>query len=148
MALNLAALKTSPGLPGAGGADYPATRTLCANAWGDAIQAWAATVVPASTTVTAATATLKTALDAAFAAPSAAAGMETAMTAFALTVAGGMAPAFIAVPPPAPVGFAAQFASNATTRQLGVDKVANALQAWALTGLATPSGGGPAVNWS
>jgi hypothetical protein len=148
MALNLAALKSSPGLPGAGNADYPPTLAACVTAWCAAIQAWASAVVPASTTVAAATATLNGALTAAFGTTGAAAAMETAMTAFGATVGGGMAPAFVAVPPPAPVGFATLFSSNSATKQGGVDKVADALHAWALTGTATPSGGGPAVNWS
>lgn len=148
MPMLIAALQN--GLPGAGGADYPATRTACANAWGDAVQSWMVGVIPASTTVAAATVTLKTALDAAFAAPAAAALMETAFAAFAGTVAAGMlAGGWAAAPPVAPVNIAAVFALPApTTRQEGVNRVATALDTWARTALATPTLGGPAVNWS
>lgn len=149
MALVIAAMKTSPGLPGAGGAAYPATRAACAAAWAAAIEAWASAVVPASTAVTAAVAALETALNAAFGNPAAAAAMETAFATFGAAVGVGMAPAFTAVPPPAPVGFAAVFAmAHPATRQEGVDRVADALDLWMKTGTATPSGGGSPANWS
>lgn len=149
MTLVLAKLKSSPGLPGASGADYPATRLACAQAWADAMGQYAAAIVPASTTVAAAAATLATALNTAFSAPAAAAGMETAFAAFATTVGSGMAPAFTGTPPPAPVGFAAIFAMTPpSTRQDGVDRVADAIDLWIKTGVATPSGPGSPVNWS
>lgn len=91
--------------------DPPGTVSECAQAWADAVQAYFAGVVPSSTTVTAAAATLKTALESVFNAgaasdPStAASSMETAFAAFATTVAGGMAPAFVATPPTGQIGF-------------------------------------------
>lgn len=134
MPLLLTALTTSPGIPGAGGADYPATRLACAQAWADAAQAWAAGIVPPSLTVATAAATLATALDAAFASTAAAAAMESAFLAFATTVGTGIV-GYFSIPPPAPIGFATLFLSSESTRQGGVDKVANALDAWMRTGV-------------
>lgn len=141
MPLNPAALTSSPGLPGAAGADYPTTRAECAQAWAAAVGDWAAAIVPASTTVSAAQSTLEAALLGAFGGPDAATvatAMDAAFLAFATTLAGGMAGAgFAGVPPPAPVGFAALFATPAATRVDGVAKVATRLQAWMITGTAT-----------
>lgn len=139
MPLNPAALTSSPGLPGAGGADYPATRAECAQAWATAVGAWATGIIPASTTVVAAQATLQTALLSAFGGPDAATvatAMDAAFLAFATTVGGGMA-GFVPVPPVAPVGFALLFASPAATRADGVAKVATRLQSWMITGVST-----------
>src|SRR5687768_8591443 len=111
MPLLLTALTSSPGIPGAGGADYPATRLACAQAWADAAQAWAASIVPVSTTVAAAAATLAAALNTAFGSGTVAASMEAAFLAFATTIGTGMA-GYTPVPPPAPIGFAAMFTTN------------------------------------
>jgi len=127
----------------------PADVPGCAQAWADAMEAYAAGVVPASLTVSAAAATLSGALSAAFASPAAAPGMETAFAAFAATVGGGMAPAFVAVPPPAPVGFAVQFAGpKPETHADAAAALRSLIDAWMKTGTATPSGGGAPVNWS
>lgn len=140
MPLDLSALKSSPGLPGAGGAAYPATRSACAQAWADAMESYAADIVPVSTTVAAAAAALATALDSAFGAGSVsavAAAMETAFAAFATSVGGGMA-GYTPTPPATPVGFAALFAPPyPESRQDGVDAVADAIDAWLTTGTAT-----------
>lgn len=129
-------------------ADPPPTIAECATAWADALEAHFSAVVPASTTVSAARATLETALAAAFASPAAAPGMEAAFAAFATTVGGGMAPAFVATPPPAPVGFAAQFLVQPTTHAEAAAAIASLVGTWARTGSATPSGGGSPVPWS
>lgn len=136
MPLLLSALTSSPGLPSPDGEPYPASTGLCVLEWALAVQAWATGIVPPSATVAAAAATLQTALLAAFSSASAAAAMEAAFLAFATTVGGGMA-GYVPTPPPAPVGFASLFASNETTRAAGIAKVANALDAWMRTGLAT-----------
>jgi hypothetical protein len=129
-------------------ADPPPTIAACATAWADAVEAHFSAIVPASTTVSAARATLESALAVAFASPAAAPGMEIAFAAFAVTVGGGMAPAFVATPPPAPVGFAAQFLVQPPTHAAAAAAVAALLGAWARTGTATPSGGGAPVPWS
>lgn len=129
-------------------ADPPPTIAGCAAAWADAVEAHFSAVVPASTTVSEARATLETALASAFASPAAAPGLEAAFAAFAVTVGAGMAPAFVATPPPAPVGFALQFLVQPTTHAAAAAAIAALLDTWARTGTATPSGGGAPVAWS
>src|SRR5690606_31078956 len=84
----------------------PDTVAACAQAWADAVGSYASGVVPASTSVAAAAATLAGALASAFETEDASVPMDTAFQAFAVTVGTGMAPAFVAAPPPSPVGFA------------------------------------------
>lgn len=121
----------------------------CAAQWAAAVGDYASGVVPASTTVAAAQATLEAALAAAFAQPAAAPAIETAFAAFGVTVGGGMAPAFVAVPPAVPVGFVAQFAGpKPTTHAAAALAISTLIDTWARTGTATPSGGGAPVPWS
>jgi hypothetical protein len=120
-----------------------------ANAWADAIVNGFTSIVPASTTVAAAKPALIAAIKTAFEAPSAAAGLEAALAAFAGTVGGGMAGAgFTATVPPAAVGFATMFAgAQPATRADSAARIADKIIAWAKTGLGTPASG-TAINWS
>lgn len=128
--------------------DPPATIAACAAAWADAIEQYASGIAPASTTVSAAAATLETALVSAFgSAGGAAALMETAFAAFAVSVGGGMA-GFVATPPPAPVGFALLGAAQPATHDAAASDWASAIHAWMGTGTATPTLGGPPITWS
>jgi hypothetical protein len=127
------------------GSDIPS----CASKWADAIATYFTPVVPPSTMVAAAKATLTAQLAAAFAQPFAPPAMDLACTAFALTVAGGMALAFVAVPPPAPIGWATLLAEPyPISAAEAAQKIATALDARARTGTATPSVGGSPVPWS
>lgn len=119
-----------------------ATRAECAGQWADAIEAYAAGVVPASTAVAAAAATLETALASAFAgtvAATTASSLETAFAAFATTVAGGMAAAgFTGVPPAGAVGFSGLFAPPfPATHADAAQDFADAIHAWMTSGTAT-----------
>jgi len=130
-------------------ASPPPSSAGCAASWASAMSTYANAVVPPSTTVAAAVSTLQGALATAFASPAAAPGMESAFTAFAVTVGGGMAPAFVAVPPPSPVGFAAQFAgAHPATHAAAAAALRLMIDTWMRTGTATPSGGGAPVPWS
>lgn len=132
----------------------PETRVLCATAWADAMEDYAGGVVPTSTAVTAATATLDSALASAFDSTDAAAtaaSMEAAFAAFAVTVGAGMAPAFVATPPPGSVGFSGLFATPfPATHAIAALSMRNAIDDWIKTGLAQVDGGPPPppVNWS
>lgn len=121
-------------------ADPPDTRALCAQAWADAVKAYAAGIVPPSTTVTAAAATLSTALAGAFAtveAPYAGPAMETAFAAFAVTVGGGMT-GYTPTPPAGTVGFADQFAGAAPeTHADAADAISGLIHDWLTTGTST-----------
>lgn len=118
-------------------ADPPATAAQCAQTWADAVQAYATGIVPPSATVAAAAATLASALVAPFGSSDAAAGMEGAFSAFAVTVGGGMA-GYTAIPPPAPVGFSTQFAGAkpATHKEAG-QQIGALIDGWMRTGTAT-----------
>lgn len=138
MPLMSSALTLSPGLPGAGGRAYPASRQAAAAEWADAVEAWISGITPPSTTIHVARTSLEIALASAFGTHNAGPAMDAAFQSFGTLVAAGMLPSFAAVPPPAPVGFAsALFAEKPATRQAGVDLIASALQSWALSGLAT-----------
>jgi hypothetical protein len=129
--------------------DAPATVLAAAQAWAQAAVFYAGSVVPASTTVSAAGATLQSALASAFGTTSAAAPMETALAAFATTVAGGMAGAgFAGTPPAGAVGFAGLFAVTRETTEAAADAVSAAIDAWMKTGTAVPLAGGAAVLWA
>lgn len=147
MALNLAALTGSPGLPGAAERAYPATAAACAQEWAGAMTAYASSIVPPSTTVTAAGTTLQSALTSAFALAPASrlAAAQTALLAWAVTVGGGMSP-FVATPP-ATSPFATAFLTPVTTRAAGAAAVAASIQAWMITGSAVLAPAG-AVPWS
>lgn len=116
----------------------PATSAQCAQAWADAVSSYAAAIVPPSTTVSAAASALAGALAGAFASPAAAPGMESAFAAFAASVGAGMAAAgFSAVPPPAPVGFAQQFAgAKPETHTQAAQAIATLIDTWMRTGVA------------
>ncbi len=127
--------------------DPPGSVAECADAWASAVGSFASSIVPASTTVTAAQATLSGALASAFASPSAAAPMESAFAAFAITVGSGMT-GFVPTPPPAPVGFALQGTATPSTHADAAAQWASRIDLWLKTGTATPSGGGSPVPWS
>ena len=130
--------------------DNPATaRASAASSWASAMQSYATAVVPPSTQVATAATALETALVGAFSGDvnSILVTMETAFLAFATTVGAGMAPAFVATPPPAPVGFATLTAPAASPAAAAATW-ATLIDTWFKTGTAVPSGGGGTVNWS
>ena len=115
----------------------PRAAADCAQAWADAIQGYAAGVVPASTTVAAAASSLAGALAGAFSAPSAASAFDAAFSAFAATLALGMLPAFTGTPPAAPLNIAGQLAQSQPTHAAAAAAFAALIDAWFRTGTAT-----------
>jgi hypothetical protein len=73
--------------------------------------------------------------------PATVASVEAAFTGFAATVGAGMAPTFVGAPPPAPVGFALEFAKPpaawAATHEAAATLWAARIHAWMITGKAT-----------
>lgn len=118
-------------------AEPPLLVAECAEAWGSAVRDYAAGIVPPSTTVGAAAASLTTALAAAFATPVAAPAFDLAFAAFATTVGAGMLPAFVAVPPPAPLGVAALLAAPQPTHAAAAAAFSASIDLWMRTGSAT-----------
>jgi hypothetical protein len=113
--------------------------------WKNAILTLTAGVIPASTTVAAAAATLATSLSGFNASGAAAGKINSALVAFAATVAGGMAPAFTGV---VPIGSPGVEFSNGSNAQAAADAIIDTIDEWLQTGTATPSGGGDPENWS
>lgn len=144
MPLLIAALESTPGLPGAGTNTSGANATAVANTWATAVGAWAAAILPPSTTVTAAKATLQTTLATLFAANHAtselsafASSLESAHLAFATTVGGGMA-GYAPTPPIGQIGFAGLLTAPAkSSGQDAANAIASALDTWMKTGIAT-----------
>jgi hypothetical protein len=151
MPLDPTKLTGSPGLPGAGNRDYPATGDDCADEWADALQAYATGIIPASTTVSAATATLRTSLKSAFALPTASrmAAFNTAMAAWATTIGGGQA-GFVATPPVGlPLATLLALPTPPSSRSAGVSAAASSIDAWMKTGIAVMTAPpGTTLNWS
>lgn len=128
-------------------ADPPPTSAECAQAWADAMKAYAENIVPVSGAVSTAAGELASDLAAAFNSGAAAPLMETAFSKFAGTVGGGMV-GYTPTPPPAPVGFATQFLSPfPETHPEAGSAIADLVHGWMTTGKATPSGGGAPQDW-
>jgi hypothetical protein len=128
-----------------------ATAVDNAQAWADAVRVYAVGVEPAAVppAVAAAANALAAALAGAFAASAAVPGMEAAFATFAAALGAAMAPAFVAVPPAGPVGFASLASGPMPdTAAAGADRIAGLIDTWIKTGTATPALGGAAVSWS
>jgi hypothetical protein len=118
-------------------ADPPATKAACAQAWASAAELYAAAVVPPSTTVAAASSALAAALTAAFESPSGAApGFDGAFATWAAAIGAGMLPAFVATPPPEPLGVVAQLMASIDTHAAAAASWAEFIDAWFRTGSA------------
>ena len=131
----------------AGEVDVTASRLACAREWADAMQAYAADIVPPSTTVVAAAAALKGSLASAFALPSASTAVDAAFLAFATAIGGGMA-GFTPAPPLAPLSVATLLGATAATHADAATSFASTIDVWMKTGTATPIPSGPPANWS
>lgn len=128
--------------------DPPTTLVDCADDWGDAVQSYASSIVPASTTVTAASTTLKTTLATTFQnndSPSMLTTLEANFLTWATTIGGGMA-GFTPTPPPGSIGFSSL--SDASSHSIGATNFANKIDTWMKTGTAYTLPSGPLVNWS
>jgi hypothetical protein len=128
--------------------DYPASRLACAQAWADAMTAYASAVVPASATMVSASFTLVTLLASAFATGSAGAAVDSAFQSWAASLGVGMGPAFVAVPPPSPPGFAAGLGTAQASHASAAAYWAGLIDSWARTATATPAGGGAPAPWA
>ena len=114
----------------------PGTRAACAQAWADAIDGYAASIVPASSTVASGIPALASALASAFAAADAAPPFDAAFAAFAATVAAGMLPTFTGVPPPAALNVASLLAVIQPTHAAAAAAFAALIDTWFRTGTA------------
>lgn len=112
----------------------------CAAQWAAAVATYFMAIVPLTTTVSAAQATLQSALAAAFAGTdpaSVAAQMEAAFLACATTIGGGMA-GYVPTPPVTPIGFAQLFTPPyPETHDAAAEELSSAVHTWAQTGFST-----------
>lgn len=129
-------------------AEPPTTAEACAQAWADAVEGYASDVVPASTSVSAASAALTGALTAAFGSETTAADFDAAFLAFATTLATGMGPDFAGVPPAAPLGVATLLAAAQPTHEAAAAAFSQHLDLWFKTGSATSVPPGVTLTWS
>lgn len=153
MPLNLAALESSPGLPGASGRAYPKTVQDAAVEWAESVSTYTLGIVPPSTAHNAARVALEQALVVAFtpqAAASAAAALEQAFRAYAVQLAAGMLPAMSAsVAPPGLVGFLELLSPPyPSSREAAIARLAARIDLWFRTGTATPIGSATPLPWS
>lgn len=118
----------------------PNTAAECASQWATAIESYSITIVPPSTTVSAAKTTLQISLTSAFEnnlnADTTASEMETAFLAFAVTVGLGMAPTFTSTPPSTSVGFRPLLDLTPSTHSEAVNSFVGVIDLWMRTGLA------------
>lgn len=139
MPLNATAFKDA--IAALKGDNSPATVAAAAQAWADATQALAAGVIPASTTVAAAAATLKAEFESAWSqttSTAAASKLETGFAAFAATVGGGMtAGGYTGTPPAGQVGFASLLSTNQPSLDDAAQAWADAIKTWMETGTGT-----------
>lgn len=118
---------------------------VVADLWRAACAAYAAGIVPPSTTVAAASTALAATLTGVFSTggtgPAKAAAMEAAFLAWATAIGLGMLPAFASTPPAGLIGFAAEFAKPPdqwlTTYALAAAFWSSAIDVWMKTGIAT-----------
>lgn len=137
---------------------WPANDAAAAQAWADAMDIYTGAglgILPQSVNGALAKAALVAGLSG-MSAPGAAIPLfDTAFAAYALSIAGGMAPAFVAVPPPLLLSVTPP--TLATILATGMGGASAAVQAatfaawihtWFTTGSATTSGGGPPAFWA
>ncbi len=127
----------------------PSTHAEAADLWAQALVDYASDVVPPSVGVSALKGALVGVFTGAFSSVAAAPLMEPAMTTFGAGVGAGMAPAFVAVPPAGPVGFALLWVSTTDNTDQAADDLASAIDTWMKTGKATAiAPGSTPINWS
>lgn len=126
----------------------PLTAAECAQAWGNAVGSYAAGVIPASTTASAAATTLTAALESAFGASDAAPDFDAAFMTFATTVAGGMLPAFTGTPPAAALDVSTLLSATQPTHAAAAGAFASHIDAWMKTGTAVSVPPGVSVMWT
>ena len=117
------------------------TFAAAAMSWANAISSGTASIVPPSTTVSAAATALQGQLATAFASnsspPYSIPAMEAAFTAFGAAVGLGMLPLYAAVPPAGPVGFSSLFSSTYSTHSDAAQAISDAIVTWLQTGTAS-----------
>lgn len=128
---------------------FPKTNNEAASRWASAFDVYASQVIPASVSSSVAKAAMRVALTGLINSANPA-SLEIGMNAYATALAVGMAPVFVAIPPPAPLVLTSAFAIGLAEGS-AVDvanSMASLIDVWMKTGTATPSVGGSPIPWS
>lgn len=121
--------------------EFPEDEKESAKSFSEAMYEYSKNIGPASKTVKVASETMATDLG-----DLSISSFISAFTSFATEVASGMAPEYTAVPPPNPIDFSSvSDTTNDAEKRIG--EISNIVDSWLKTGTATPSGGGPTINW-
>lgn len=129
---------------------FPDNVNDVAENWSNAIFNYASAVIPASSTASAAKSAMKSLLLGAGSPGTFFSIFESSFTAFAGSLAGGMA-GFISVPPPLPIVLQAPMLAIPLEESFNPSRIttmASIIDLWFRTGTATPSGGGATSPWS
>src|SRR5574343_1955727 len=126
--------------------DPPPTSEECAQKWGQILLEFVLPITPPTTTAVLASEILEAQLLSAFAATEltgspAVPQLEIAFAAFATSLGLGMAPAWVATPPPAPVNFASLIGDTCASSEFAANLFASLIYLWISTGTAVNSGG-------
>lgn len=122
---------------------FPESELDAAQAFADALKIYATSIVPASTTVSAASSAMISALG-----TLSISEFQSALTTFASTVGGGMAPAYTATPPSTTIDFSTVTSKDGENAEDSINELVNVIDTWMKTGTATPSAGGSPIPWS
>lgn len=125
---------------------WPESQADVNSRWANIADTLLATVIPPSLTAVTARAAFMQVMQAMSYSSQGILILQTAFMAYATTLAAGMAPAFIATPPPMLPPF---ILTGLVTRsaEIEANNIANVLTTWARTGTATPAAGGPPIFW-
>jgi len=130
---------------------YPETIFDAANKWADAIDSYTSEIVPPTTTRASAKATLISSLNAInVQSGNAIVVMQTALTAYASTLATGMQPSFTGVPPILPLVITpvSVLGMSGASNEEVISLLCNIIHTWFKTGTATSNVNGATVTWN
>ena len=130
---------------------FPADVSEVADKWSTAINNYAGSVIPISTTASAAKSAMQSGLSGiTVTPPTFEALFISGISAYATALAAGMLPLFVGTPPVTPIAISTIFPlglAGATGEEIS-DAFATIIHTWFLTGTATPSVGGSPIIWS
>jgi len=129
---------------------FPPTVNDAASRWAQAINTYAGTnIVPSSTSAVNAKNSFETILRTLLSNSNGTSIIQNAFNTYATVLASGMT-GYVSVPPPSPIDFQAVFSIgfNGGSSSAVASSMANVIHTWFKTGIATPIGGGPTINWS
>lgn len=131
--------------------DFPTSISDSANRWANAVNEYAKSVIPpSSTSEQAKQAFIQVMQQVSVPSQNGFAILKLAFTAYASTLALGMAPTFIATPPPSPIilEVVAPLGLGGGSAEAVASAMSNIIDSWFKTGVAVNSGSGVSINWN